>query len=199
MLHSTVLPLPPFLLLLACFVRLRQINPFRVFGELDKVTRRHFQVLSLCCLLMIILNVTHTFMTTSEITLSLIFDCVLQVMGWCVCFIIITKECYRLTFWPGRLIKSYLISSLVCLVALAIVEASGKQNMIRLIQLCALFLVLVVANVVAFLKDYMMSAQDVAKLELDRACVLDYEYEDSANQRRSTAGYIIDSSQYTTI
>lgn len=188
LLHTAVLPIPPIILLLAYIIRVRQISPFRIFSGLDEITRRNYYVLSVCCLLMVLLNVSYAFTTTSEPSLSLIFNCTMQVIGWLLCSLIVRKECYRLTFWPGSLVKSYLTLSFFCLIALAILQASGKQNVALLVQLCALFLTLLVANAVAYLKDFVISADQAAKMELDRVCVLNYDYEDGGSRRRSNSG-----------
>jgi hypothetical protein len=143
-----------------------------------------YQILMLSLFALIVLIPLYAF-TEMELCGSLIFSVVLQVIGYLLAGILVTKECYRLTHWPGWAIKLFLCLCLVTLIVSAVTYSSHLSAPAAIVVVCGQFVILCIANMTAWLKDYMLGPDEVSKLELDRVCVLDYEYDDKDVKRRS--------------
>jgi hypothetical protein len=189
--HTFIMPFPTLICSCLFAYRMKQIKPFRIFTHLDSISTRNYYILILCCISLIILIPLFHFIELPMCG-SLIFSVCMQVFGYLYLCKLMTKECYRLTHWPGKSIKLYLSLSLLTLIAASVSVSSHIHTPTSIVLVCAQFIISVIANLSAWLKDYFLTPEDASKLELDRVSVLDYEYsgEDSHlhNQLVSTRG-----------
>jgi uncharacterized membrane protein YhaH (DUF805 family) len=161
--NSVIMPLPALFLGTIFLYRLRQVAPFRTFTQLDRITRRHYQILMLSLFALIVLIPLYAF-TEMELCGSLIFSVVLQVIGYLLAGILVTKECYRLTHWPGWAIKLFLCLCLVTLIVSAVTYSSHLSAPAAIVVVCGQFVILCIANMTAWLKDYLLGPDDLSKL-----------------------------------
>jgi len=171
-LYTCILWVPSTVFCALFFGRYRVTSAYLHFGSLDNKTGVLLFLVQLLCVLQAMLSLL-LFLSSDETAVVLLICCSVQALGWALCAVITTRECWRLTTWPGKPTLWFLWGT-VCTGLLQVVTANNdvivySTNLVR----CSIGLTAISILLLAVMhsKDRFYSSREKDRMELDRVSV----------------------------
>ena len=142
------------------------------FSSLDNKTGMLLFLMQLLCLIQTGLSLL-LFFGSDETAYVLLFCCCAQALSWILCTIVTTRECWRLTRWPGK----HTIWFLWCITAMNLLQLLTSNDDVviysaNLVKCNAgLTAVSCLMLVIVYTKDSCYTNREKERLELDRVSV----------------------------